>query len=321
VSKVSQFSFEFDGDLSAPALSVDVSKISGFYEDKLKKKADAIKAVEDARVNKYKKLTEEQHKRAVVIAEKVQNDILKKVNAYRERAENQKIKEYYDDVYKQTVHQSSLINEVVAKSGNISFDDAEIAGFQKQSDAVEAELPKILENLNFVHDQDVRMRVNDRFLEVISKGANLKEYEALFIDVEGAAGEKLANINTKYSLKEDTTAEEYKNKVNGIIEEIAESVDYAKREMGKLKDESDLDIWEDVFDDFEFREENLTARRKELEKVFDEYKVYVEKKVAEEEKKFLQSQGVDTSTPEEKAAVGKISKAGGKTRVIKFSTD
>ena len=321
VNKVSQFSFEFDGDLSSPVLSVDVSKISGFYEDKLKKKADAIKAVEDARVNKYKKLTEVQYKRATEIANKVRNDILQRVNVCIERAENQKIKEYYDDVYKQALRQSSLINEVVSKSRKISFDDEEIAGFQKQSDAVEAELPKILENLNFVHDQDVRMRVNERFLEVIAKGANLKEYEALFIDVEGAAGEKLANINTKYSLKDDADAEEYRKKVNSLVAEITESVDYAKREMAKLKDETDLDIWEDVFDDFKFREENLTSQRKELEKVFDEYRAYVEKKVAEEEKKFLQSQGVDTSTPEEKASVGKISKAGGKTRVIKFSTD
>ena len=321
VNKVSQFSFEFDGDLSAPMLSVDVSKISGFYEDKLKKKADAIKAVEDARINKYKKLTDEQHKKAVDVANRVQNGIIQKISAYRGRAENKKIKEYYEDVYKQASRQSSLINEVVSESKNITFDDDAISGFQERREAVEAELPKILENLHFVHDQDVRMRVNERFLEVISKSSNLKEYEALFIDVEGAAGKRLANINTKYSLKDDTEAEDYKKKVNLLIDEITESVDYAKNEMKKVKDESDLDVWEDVFDDFEFRKENLTAKRKDLEKVFDEYKDYVEKKVAEEEKKYQQAQGIDTSTPEERAAVGKISKAGGKTRVIKFSTD
>ena len=322
VDKLPKFSFGMDGDISAPTLDIDVENLSKFYDRPREKKAVKVKTEKELRDEKYKSLMEEQQNRAKVIKKQLQTELLPKFNKYKSKAKNQKILTFYDEIEKQIIRQNVVINEVLS-SGIVNIDDFVIEKVSGQIDAVEAELVKIADNFDFVHSQDVRIRMNESFADVVAQTAGFQEYNGRLLDIDGKLEERLAAINTKYSLSKDEVAAQKKQELTDLINQIESISIKARSDMNASKDVKDIEELEAYVESFDGMGNEVKLLKHELEEKINEYKSYTELKGKEEEDKAKMKEAIKSNNVviDKESSFGTISTAGGKKKVINFSSE
>ncbi|MBP5398996.1 MAG: AsmA family protein [Alphaproteobacteria bacterium] len=324
VKDISDFSFGLDGDISAPTLEVDVEQISKFYNEHKKQVENKVKSENDARVEKYKKLMDEQQQRAKTIKKQLQLDLLPRFKACMDKVKNQKIKAYYDDVEKQILKQNAVVDEILSKREMVDIDDDTIADIRGQIDEVEAEQPKIMESFDFIHGQDVRIRMNESFSAVVEQTSGTQKFVANVLDIEGKAGERLAKISTKYSLYADPVVVEKKQHIEKLIEEMDAINAKSRKDMNDSRDVKDLNKLEQFVDEFDALSKEAILKKEEIVLLIGDYQKYIESKAAEEEKEVknrntaAQTQSAVVESP---SSFGSISTAGGKKRIINFDSE
>ncbi len=322
VQDVSDFSFGLDGDISAPSLDVDVEQISNFYNEHRYQKEVAIKTERDARVEKYRKLMDEQQQRAKELKQQLQSNLFLQFNTYKKKAKNPKIITYYDEIEKQIMKQNAIISEVISKNGIVDIDDGTIAKISADIDGAKSEISKIAENFDFVHGQDVRIRMNDSFSDAVEQSTGMQKFVAEVLDAEGKAGERLAKINTKYSLEDDVDATAKKQKIEETVAQIDAINTSLRKDMNDSRNEKDLIKLEQLVDNFSSLGKEAMAKKEELVVLVDDYEKYLEAKVSEEEKK-AEKIAIQTQSAviENNSSFGSISTVGGKKRIINFGTE
>lgn len=322
IENLPNFSFGMDGDISAPTLDIDVENLSKFYDRPREKKAVKVKTEKELRAEKYRKLMEEQQNRAKVVKQQLQTELLPKFNKYKDKAKNQKIQTYYGEIEKQIMRQNVIINEVLL-SEIVNIDDSVIEKVSGQIDAVEAELGKIIENFDFVHGQDVRIRMNESFADVVAQTAGFQEYSGYLLDIEGKLDERLAAINTKYSLSKDEIAAEKKQKMADLINQIESISIKARNDMNVSKDVKDIEELEAYVDSFDELSNEVKLLKQELEEKINDYKSYTELKGKEEEDKAKMKEAMQSKNVviDKESSFGTISTAGGKKKVINFGSE
>ena len=322
IKDVSEFSFGLDGDISAPTLDVDVEQISKVYNEQMQKIEIKIETEKNERDEKYKKLLDEQQQRAKETKLQLQTELLPQFKSCKEKAINPKIKSYYDEIEKQIMKQNALVNEVLSQAGIVDVDDKIINKMSAQIDNIKSEISKIIENFDFVHSQDVRIRVSDSFADAVEQISGIQKFSSYILDVEGKMGERLANITTKYSFENDNVCVEKKQLIEKSLEKLANIDTQVRNDMNASKDEKDLNKLEELVVNFNMQAKEASEERQKLKDLIEDYEKYLETRVSEEEKE-AEKRVVPNQNAviENNSSFGSISTAGGKKRIINFDAE
>ncbi len=316
IENVSGFDFTMDGNINAPSLETNVSRVTDVYTAHLQKIAAEAKAAEDAKIKKYRDLMDEQQERAEKSRERLNGAIVPEFKASSAKADDTKMKRYYAAVNKQIIETNTAIGEVISKKGMADIDDGVIAALKEQNDTIDELLTKIERDMTSVHAQDVRLRISRSYGILSEKASQSQKLPTVLLDAAGKFGERLAAIDTRYYLSGDKEAEALQKQLAALVDEIDDINQKISRDNIVARGIMDIETLEQYAADFAASQKTINEKLQEAQKLAKAYYDTVNAKITAEEKAYQQRLHDEAVRQKINENTGKIKTAGGKTEKV-----
>jgi conserved hypothetical protein len=319
-AKVPGFDFSYDGSINTPVLSVDVGRATSVFDAHWAKLAAEAEAEEQARIEKYRRLMDEQQKKAHVAETELNDEVLPDFKLFSQMARDKGTRAEYQALKKEIDALNTLLEEIFVKDNMVNIGDEIVARLDEQNKKGVAQLRRIRTELERIHLKDVKLRINESYNVIFENYNTSKKVSAGSIDRLGGFEKRLAAINTSFYPKKDPSIVDWQKKIEtGLLMIDQINSDIAKDNVA-LQNMKDTEQLERFYRKFDTARQNTVDQLAAMEKAAAEMAAYTEGKVAAEEKayaKWLHDQEIKRKMQEN---TGQIS-TGGKTMRVERDLD
>ncbi len=311
--------FSLDGTINAPSLDVDVSKLNEVYVQREKKIAEEAKAVENAKVEKYRALMGLQQEFVEKSRISLYEKIMPEYRDNSEKAENKDIKEEYEKLNEKIKGVNSEIRDIVSQKNTPVVTDDLIAKLQKQNEGIADKLKVIAADLRELHLKDVNLRVSDYYGKVVDRVKQQSVLSSDYSDAKLGFEERLSKITTQYAIDKDVKAKNIRQKLERLMFEVEKNYTQVRRDSITAQGIQDAALLENYASNFKSAYELIDKDMDEMKDLIDEYKSHIDAEIRSEEAKYYKKQKEEAIKQKISANTGKIATAGGKT--VTFEPD
>ncbi len=318
--RVPGFDFSYTGSLNTPVLNVDVSRVTGVYDAHWAKMEADAKAAEQARIDKYLGLMQQQQQAARATERQLEEEIVPDFDAFSKLAEDAGTRRQYQETGRNIEALRALLEEIFAKENMANVDDDVIARLEGQNKQAKKQAADIDAEVQRIHLKDVKLRVAASSKAVYDSYEEAKKIPLDYIDKLGGMEKRLASINTDFLPRMD-------KKVVGLQDDIEAglaALDTLNSEIAKdnvtlqnVKDTVRLEMFADRFAKME--EEAMTTLSG-MKKATADMLAYVEGRVSAEEEAFNKLKREQEIRRKMKENTGQLT-AGGKTVTVGRNLD
>ncbi|MBR1648214.1 MAG: AsmA family protein [Alphaproteobacteria bacterium] len=288
IENVGEFDFSLDGTLNAPTLETDIEPIAAYYLEQQQKIAAELQAANDARIQKYRALMEEQQERAHLLKDDLQDNVMQEFKLKSDLCDDEAILKKYSAVNNRIIKSNSLLNDVFAKKDMMDITDDIIAELKAQNDDVSQRLKDIRKDIAKIHAEDVRLRLENAYKSIAALADKPQQIYSRMLEENGKFGERLAAINTQYSSEKDVYARNLKDKIERLTNEVDGAIRQAVRDHGVTEEVDDVEILENYTADFIKIHTGAVERLDAAEAALEEYVRHVGKQVETSEEAYQQ---------------------------------
>ncbi len=313
--KVPGFDFSYDGSINTPMLAVDVSRTTGVFDAHWEKLAAEAKAQEAERIEKYRRLMDEQQKKAHVAETELNEELMPNFQAFSRLAHDKGTRESYRLLKQKIDSLHMLLQEIFVKDNMVNIGDEIVARLDEQNKKAVTQLRQIRAELERVHLKDVKLRINESYNVIFEHYNRSKQVSGVSIDKLGEVEKRLAAINTSFYPKKDPYIMEQQKKIESellLIDQINSDIAKDNIILQNVRDTEKLEHFYRKFDEARQEAVNVLAA---MEKASAEMASYLESKAAAEEKAYtdmLHRQEIERKMQEN---TGQISTAGKTVKV------
>ena len=301
-------------------LSVDVGRATSVFDAHWAKLAAEAEAEEQARIEKYRRLMDEQQKKAHVAETELNDEVLPDFKLFSQMARDKGTRAEYQALKKEIDALNTLLEEIFVKDNMVNIGDEIVARLDEQNKKGVAQLRRIRTELERIHLKDVKLRINESYNVIFENYNTSKKVSAGSIDRLGGFEKRLAAINTSFYPKKDPSIVDWHKKIEtGLLMIDQINSDIAKDNV-TLQNMKDTEQLERFYRKFDTARQNTVDQLAAMEKAAAEMAAYTEGKVAAEEKayaKWLHDQEIKRKMQEN---TGQIS-TGGKTMRVERDLD
>ncbi len=311
--------FSLDGTIHAPSLDVDISKLSDVYAQREKQMIEEARAIENAKVEKYRALMGLQQEFVERSRIYLYEKIMPEFKEFSEKAEDEEMKEAYSKLNERIKTINSEIRDIVAQKNMPVVTDDVIAKLQKQNESIEDRLKVIEADVKEVHLHDVNKRINSYYNKVIERNKELTALVSDFTEANTSFNNRLTEINTQYVIDKDTKARSIKQKLERLMFEVEKNYGQVRRDSVAAQNVEDVALLENYASSFSKAYELIDNDIDEMKDAIDEYKRHVDDAISTEEEAYnkkIKEEAIKRKITEN---TGKIATAGGKT--VTFEPD
>lgn len=311
------FDFSLDGAINAPSLDVDVAALSDMYAAREKEMIAEAKAIENAKVEKYRALMELQQEYVEKSRIKLHEAIKPDFEAFSSKAEDEKMKTAYAKIGEEINSIEAEIKDIVAKKKMPVVTDDVITELQTRNDVLVDRLKKTALDLKVLRAQDVRLRIKDYYTKVTERAGQVQEAYSKYTDANGEFGNRLAAFNAQYSLEQDSKARSIRQKLDRLMSEVDTLKRQVERDNIAAKNVDDAALLDGYATSFAEAYHKIDENIREMRGSIDEYVQYVDANISGEEKAYQQKLHDEKVKQKISENVGTIATAGGKTVTIR----
>lgn len=316
IPNVASIDFMLDGNINAPSLDTDVSRVTDVYTAHLKKVAAEAKAAQDAKVKKYRDLMAEQQERAEKSKQRLDGTIMEEFKSSSSKTNDAKMKRYYASINKQIVEVNSNIGDVLSKRGMVDINDKVIASLKQQNDVIDEQMAKIERDLTSVRAQDVRLRIAQNSVAVAEKVSQAQKLPTALLEANGKFGERLVAISSNYNLDKDEEAKALSKKLEETVATIDTLGQQVSRDNVVARSIMDIETLDKYATNFENANKTVTKNLNEAVAMIKKYQDSVNSKVSAEEQRYSKQQSDAAIQQKINENSGRITTAGGRTEIV-----
>ena len=155
-AKVPGFDFSYDGSINTPVLSVDVGRATSVFDAHWAKLAAEAEAEEQARIEKYRRLIEEE---GHVAETELNDEVLPDFKLFSQMARDKGTRAEYQALKKEIDALNTLLEEIFVKDNMVNIGDEIVARLDEQNKKGVAQLRRIRTELERIHLKDVKLRI------------------------------------------------------------------------------------------------------------------------------------------------------------------
>ena len=300
------FDFVLEGSISAPTLTADVSAISNMYTEHLEKLAAEAKAVNDARIAKYRALMDVQQELAQKSHERLQKTVIPLFKSLLSKSEDDKMKQSYNAINKRLAKALTDIKKVMSYNTMTDIDDEIISNLQKANNNIEQDILDIENDMALIHAQDVRIRINRYYDALVEQSMELPDLSTAINGSNGDYGKRLAAIDTEYSIESDQVARGMQQKIDNYIAEIDAINQRTAEDNISAKGILEVEMLENYASDFKKSYQTVSSNMQNIKKIIKDYNERLEEIVSKEEETYKQRKAEEELRQKISENTGKI---------------
>lgn len=298
--------FNWKGNLSNPALSVNVEEIQNKYDSYWAQVAREKKEAEDARLKALNAAMDEAQDIVYDLKVMAQKEIRPLIEKYKPLSFNMEVKSIYDS---NLIQLNDIQNqlEIMEKKAQDEFTIDEVNEMKAKLDVFNPQLVEILRVVRENVVKDTKLHVGDTYNNMINIYDNSREKFTNYQKTLDAYVLRLLQLNSMIVLDRDPRASDLKRNIEASLKKIED----ARAQANEIKD---IVIKSENLDEINLKytvlQEVLKKSQQELENLnqnLEDLFSYAQKLVREEEKNQLQVKPVaqQTETPKTDAVVVK----------------
>ncbi len=282
-AKVPGFDFSYEGSLSSPILSADVSRATSVFDNYWAKVEAEAKAKEQALIEKYNNLMNEQQQQAHRLEQNLNEKIRPDFEKFSHLAFDESIKKQYQAMGEKIASITKTLQNIYAKANIAHIDDGVISGLASQNKKVEQLLQQVEDDMARVHLKDVKLRISHEYRLISDANKQAKNEAVAATDAMGAFEKRLAAINTDFYIKGDEMIAQWQAQIeqnSKVVEQITSDASKDNITMQNMKDVKKL---EEFYGRFAKARQKAEAEVESMKKTSAEMLRYTEDKVQKEE--------------------------------------